>query len=70
MTFGYGLIQPYLRLGVTLKAEWDKVDTTATQTVFGSTPGNYSVFQRLPLANLFNDGRTISVPADDHLRPS
>jgi outer membrane protein insertion porin family len=61
MTFGYGLIQPYLRLGVTLKAESDKVDTTATQTVFGSTSSNYSVFQRLPLANLFNDGRTISV---------
>jgi len=38
------------------------VDSTqAVSTFFGSTPGYFSVFQRLPLENLFNDGRTISL---------
>ncbi len=58
-------------------AQHDKVDTTTTTTLFGSSSGYASVFQRLPLANLFNDGRTFSLrPAliydtrDNRLFPS
>jgi outer membrane protein insertion porin family len=61
LTFGYALVQPWLRLSVTTTAQHDKVDTNQVNTFFGSTSGFISVFSRLPLANLFNDGRTISV---------
>jgi outer membrane protein insertion porin family len=64
VTYGYALVQPWLRLSLTATAEWDKVDTSQVSTFFGSTAGFVSIFQRLPLANLFNDGRTLS------LRPS
>jgi outer membrane protein insertion porin family len=60
-TFGYALVQPWLRLGVTATAEEDSVNTQPVSTFFGAAPGYLSVFQRLPLANLFNDGRTISL---------
>ncbi|MGD0675313.1 MAG: outer membrane protein assembly factor BamA [Polyangiaceae bacterium] len=62
LTFGYALIQPWLRLSLTATAEWDSVDTSATTTFFGTaTPGFTSVFQSLPLANLFNAGRVFSL---------
>jgi outer membrane protein insertion porin family len=61
LTFGYALVQPWLRLSVTSTVESDKVDTSQVNTFFGSTAGFVSIFQRLPLANLFNDGRTISL---------
>jgi outer membrane protein insertion porin family len=61
LTFGYALIQPWLRLGVTATVQHDSVDTSQANTFFGSTSGFISVFQRLPLANLFNSGRTISL---------
>jgi outer membrane protein insertion porin family len=61
LTFGYALQQPWLRLSVTTTAQHDKVDTNQVNTFFGSTSGFISVFSRLPLANLFNDGRTISI---------
>jgi outer membrane protein insertion porin family len=62
LTFGYALIQPWLRLSVTATTEWDSVDTSSTSTLFGtSTPGFSSVFQQLPLANLFNSGRVFSL---------
>jgi outer membrane protein insertion porin family len=64
VTYGYALIQPWLRLSVTATAEEDEVSTAQVSTFFGAAPGYISIFQRLPLANLFNDGRTIS------LRPS
>jgi outer membrane protein insertion porin family len=64
MTYGYALVQPWLRLAITAVAEEDKVDTAQVNTFFGTAPGYISVFQRLPLANLFNDGRTMA------LRPS
>jgi outer membrane protein insertion porin family len=60
LTFGYALIQPWLRLAITGTAEQDTVDTSQVNTFFGSTAGFISIFQRLPLANLFNAGRTIS----------
>ena len=58
ITYGYALIQPWLRLSLTATTEYDTVSTAPVNTFFGSTPGYFSVFQRLPLANLFNDGRT------------
>ncbi len=62
LTFGYALIQPWLRLSLTATAEWDSVDTSATTTFFGTqTPGFSNVFQQLPLANLFNSGRVFSL---------
>ncbi|MCL2778389.1 MAG: outer membrane protein assembly factor BamA [Polyangiaceae bacterium] len=62
ITFGYALIQPWLRIGVTATTQWDSVDTATVNTIFGSAPSSFiSVFQRLPLANLFNSGRTISL---------
>ena len=61
LTFGYALIQPWLRLSVTGTVQHDSVDTQQVNTFFGSTSGFVSVFQRLPLANLFSSGRTISI---------
>ncbi|MGH7434585.1 MAG: outer membrane protein assembly factor BamA [Polyangiaceae bacterium] len=61
VTFGYALIQPWLRLSLTETTEWDSVDTGATSTFFGAAPGFLTTFQRLPLANLFNSGRVISL---------
>jgi len=61
LTFGYALIQPWLRLSLTGTLEWDAVDTGTTNTFFGAAPGFVSTFQRLPLANLFNSGRVVSL---------
>ena len=62
LTFGYALINPWLRLGVTGTLEWDSVNTSpSNSTFFGATPGFVSVFQQLPLANLFNSGRVVSI---------
>jgi outer membrane protein insertion porin family len=61
VTFGYALIQPWLRLSLTGTTQWDSVDTSPTNTFFGSTSGFISIFQRLPLANLFSSGRTVSL---------
>ncbi|HEY3822860.1 MAG TPA: outer membrane protein assembly factor BamA [Polyangiaceae bacterium] len=62
LTLGYALINPWLRLSVTGTLEWDSVDTSpSTNTLFGATPGFVSVFQQLPLANLFNSGRVASL---------
>jgi outer membrane protein insertion porin family len=62
LTFGYALIQPWLRLSVTGTLEWDSVDTSSTSALFGSvTTGFSNAFQQLPLANLFNSGRIASL---------
>jgi outer membrane protein insertion porin family len=61
LTYGYALVQPWLRLALTATAQHDAVDTATTTTFFGSTSGFVNVFQRLPLANLFNAGRTFSL---------
>jgi len=62
MTFGYALIQPWLRLSVTATTEWDSVNTSAVPSLFGTTTSGFtSVFQQLPLANLFNSGRVMSL---------
>jgi outer membrane protein insertion porin family len=62
LTFGYALINPWLRLSLTGTLEWDSVDTSPSgSTLFGATPGFVSIFQQLPLANLFNSGRIVSL---------
>ncbi len=61
LTFGYALINPWLRLSLTGTMEEDSVDTQPTNTFFGAAPGFVSVFQTLPLANLFNSGLVVSL---------
>ncbi len=61
VTFGYALINPWLRLSLTTTVEQDSVDTSPSNTFFGAAPGFVSIFQQLPLANLFNSGRVISL---------
>jgi outer membrane protein insertion porin family len=61
LTFGYALVNPWLRLSLTTTVEEDSVDTSpSSSTLFGATPGFVSIFQQLPLANLFNSGRVVS----------
>jgi len=61
LTLGYPLTQPpYLRASLTYTGELDRVSTTSTTTLFG-TSSAVSIFQRLPLRNLFTDGFTSSL---------
>lgn len=60
LTFGYPIIQPKLRASVTYTLKDDRVDTRTRSTFFG-TASAVSVFQQLPIANLFNDGLTSSL---------
>jgi outer membrane protein insertion porin family len=61
LTFGYPLTQPpYLQASITYTGELDRVSTSNTTTLFG-TASAVSVFQRLPLKNLFTDGFTSSL---------
>jgi outer membrane protein insertion porin family len=60
LTWGYPIIEPELQVSMTYTAELDKVSTEPTTTFFG-TSSAVSVFQSLPLANLFNDGFTSSI---------
>ncbi|APR79527.1 Outer membrane protein assembly factor YaeT precursor [Minicystis rosea] len=59
LTFGYPIIAPELRVSLAYTLQRDKVSTSTTSTFLG-TASAVSVFQRLPLANLFNDGITSS----------
>src|SRR6185369_2586060 len=60
VTFGYPLIEPELYASVSYTGERDTVSTDTQPPLLG-TSSNISVFQRLPLANLFNDGFTSSI---------
>ncbi len=60
LTFGYTLIAPTTRAYLAYSLERNRVSTQTTSTFFG-TASAVSVFQRLPLANLFNDGYTSSI---------
>jgi len=60
LTFGYPLIEPELNASLTYTAELDRVSTATRSTLLG-TSSAVSVFTRLPLANLFNDGFTSSI---------
>jgi outer membrane protein insertion porin family len=60
LTFGYPLIDPELGLSLTYSLQEDTVSTQTTSTFLqGGT--SLSAFNRLPLANLFNDGVTSSL---------
>ncbi len=59
LTLGYPLINPEVRASVTYTAENNDVSTQTQSTFLGTSTGT-SVFRRLPLANLFNDGLTSS----------
>ncbi len=60
LSFGYPIVDPELRASLTYTLKSDQVDTRTTSTFFG-TSAQTSVFQRLPIANLFNDGITSSL---------
>jgi outer membrane protein insertion porin family len=60
LTFGYQLIEPYLIASLTYTGSLDRVSTQSASTFLG-TSSYVSVFRRLPLANLFNDGFTSSL---------
>jgi outer membrane protein insertion porin family len=76
LTIGYPLIEPELSASLTYTGELDEVSTQTQSTLLG-TSNRVSVFQSLPLANLFSDGFTSSIrPAlaydtrNDRLFPS
>ena len=60
LTIGYPLVEPELTASLTYTAELDEVSTESRSTLLG-TAAQTSVFNRLPLANLFNDGFTSSI---------
>jgi outer membrane protein insertion porin family len=60
LTFGYPLIEPQLSASLTYSGTLDDVSTGRSQSFIG-TSTSISVFRRLPLANLFNDGLTSSL---------
>jgi outer membrane protein insertion porin family len=60
LTLGYPIIQPELRASLAYTLESDEISTTTTSTGLGTADAR-STFQRLPLANLFNDGVTSSI---------
>jgi outer membrane protein insertion porin family len=61
LTLGYPLTRPpYLRASLTYTGEEDQVSTANTTTLFG-TSSAVSIFQRLPLRNLFTSGFTSSL---------
>ncbi|HVY29817.1 MAG TPA: outer membrane protein assembly factor BamA [Polyangiaceae bacterium] len=60
LTLGYPLIEPELYASISYTGEVDKVSTDQQPPLLG-TSSYVSVFQRLPLANLFNDGFTSSI---------
>lgn len=60
LSLGYPIINPELRTSLTYTLEQNAISTQTTSTLFG-TAASVSVFQRLPLANLFNAGITSSI---------
>jgi len=59
-TWGYALVRPGTFATLTYTAQVDEVSTTSRSTFLGTSQAT-SVFRRLPLANLFNDGFTSSL---------
>ncbi len=60
LTFGYPLIDPELSASLTYSLQRDTVSTDNTSS-FLQGGSSQSAFNRLPLANLFNDGITSSL---------
>jgi len=55
LTLGYPIIAPWLRWNLTYTAERVKITSQSSGTLLG-TSAAVTIFQRLPLANLFQDG--------------
>ncbi len=60
VSLGYPLLGPDLAAAVTYTLKNDQVDTSTSSTFFGTASAS-TVFQRLPLANLFTSGLTSSI---------
>jgi outer membrane protein insertion porin family len=60
VSIGYPLIEPELTASLAYTGQIDDVSTDSQPPLLG-TSNSVSVFQRLPLANLFNDGLTSSL---------
>lgn len=60
LSLGYPLLGPELAASLTYTLKEDVVDTRTSSTFFGTAQAA-SVFQRLPLSNLFTDGITSSL---------
>ncbi len=61
LTFGYALVQPWLRLSLTGTVEHNDVSTASGTSFLSASGTGVNFFRRLPLANLFNSGRTVSI---------
>ncbi len=61
LTFGYPLIDPELSASLTYTLQRDTVSTESTSSFLLQGSSSLSAFNRLPLANLFNDGITSSL---------
>jgi outer membrane protein insertion porin family len=60
VTFGYPLVDPELGVSLTYTLQEDTISTSTTSTFFAGGE-SFTAFERLPLANLFNDGLTSSL---------
>ena len=60
LALGYPISYPTVQASVSYTLKEDVVDTRTSSTIFG-TASAISVFQQLPIANLFNDGLTSSI---------
>src|SRR4030095_13461064 len=69
LTFGYPLIDPELSASLTYTLQRDTVSTETTST-FLQGGSSLSAFNRLPLANLFNDGITSSLRPHPPFHPT
>lgn len=58
VTLGQAIVQPWLRVGVTGTLQWDAISQPSSSGFLGSP---YGTTASLPLANLFNAGRTVSL---------
>ncbi len=58
ITLGQAIVQPWLRVGLTGTLQWDAISQPTANSFLG---GGFGTFASLPLANLFNAGRTVSL---------
>ena len=58
VTLGEAIVQPWLRVGLTGTLQWDAISQPSSTGFLGSSFGTSG---SLPLANLFNAGRTVSL---------
>jgi outer membrane protein insertion porin family len=59
LTLGQAIVQPWLRVGLTGTLQWDAISQPTSSGFLGSPYG--ALGGSLPIANLFNAGRTVSL---------